>query len=285
MSKRTKIAMEAYRDAIYAELEQTHPQSGRHVYYRMTVLGLVEKTDKGYLDVMRQLTKMRRAGRVPYSWLVDDGRQMHEPWTSTSIKEVLEETARGYRRNFWRDSEHYVEVWCESLASGGLLESVTEELGVPLCACRGFPSLTFLYDGGGRIADRSTLRENKNFRITKPVHIIYFGDWDPSGKKISESIQRDLEEFSNTEIHFERVAVTPKQIKKMNLPTKGPKDSSHMAGWTGETVELEALPVPVLLDLCRGAIEKYIDVDHLNAVKKAEARDRTLLLKIARQHG
>lgn len=57
---------------IIAVLKEDHPQSVRHVFYRMTDPRLsepVEKSDKGYRHVQDRCVKLRRAGRVPvFSW-------------------------------------------------------------------------------------------------------------------------------------------------------------------------------------------------------------------------
>jgi hypothetical protein len=52
----------------------------------------------------------------------------------------------------------------------------------------------------------------------------YFGDHDPSGVDITRAVEEGLREFApDAEIHFERVAVTRKQIGELNLPTRPTK--------------------------------------------------------------
>lgn len=277
MSQRSTAEMADYRAAIIDEITETHPQSVRHVFYRMVVLGLRPKTEAGYNCVGRELTKMRRDGRVPFEWITDDGRRVRQPWSSTSLGHALEAVARQYRRDIWADSEKYIEVWCESVSSAGLIESVTEEYGVPLCPCSGFSSVSFLWEAGQRIA-----------LIDRPVHLLYFGDWDPSGEKIEDVVNRDIRTFApDAEIHFERIGVTPLQIKKMKLPRAPYKGTNnpHAKDWKGPTTELEAIPVPVLLDLVRDCITENIDLAHTNSVAKAEEADRKILEKLAREYG
>ena len=51
----------------YDVLREDHPQSVRHVFYRMTDPRLeepVEKSDHGYRHVQDRLKKLRRAGRI-----------------------------------------------------------------------------------------------------------------------------------------------------------------------------------------------------------------------------
>ncbi len=48
-TRRTKAQMEAIRDAIFSELEETHPQTVRHVFYRLVAMDVVPKQERlGY---------------------------------------------------------------------------------------------------------------------------------------------------------------------------------------------------------------------------------------------
>ena len=114
---------------------------------------------------------------------------------------------------------------------------------------------------------------------------MFFGDWDPSGKIIPEVIERDLRKYApDAEIHFKRIAITTKQFRDLGLPTKPPKTSTHSKGFTGGTVEIEAMPVPVLLDLVRGCIEQHIDQRHLDVLKVAEESERGILASMLAEY-
>ena len=267
-TRRTKAEMDVIRDAIFSELEETHPQTVRHVFYRLTSLGLVPKQENsGYITVKTQLLKMRKSGRVPWGWVADATRWRIKPTSYGSLEEALVNNARFYRRDIWRHAEVYVEVWCESDSIGGVINQVTQEYDIPLMTSRGFSSATYLWEAAQDIAE-----------IGKPAYLYYFGDWDPSGKIIPEIIERDLRKYApDAEIHFKRIAITPAQIQDLELLTKPPKSSTHSKGFKGGTVEIEAMPVPVLLGLVRGCIEQHIDQRHLEVTKVAEKSERTLL--------
>ena len=268
-TRRTKAEMNAIRDAIFAELKETHPQTVRHVFYRMTTLDVVPKQEKlGYQTVKNQLLNMRKNGRVPWQWIADDTRWQRKPTSYGSLEEALKRTAEFYRRDIWQQAEHYVEVWCESDSIAGIIMEVTAEYDVPLMVSRGFSSATYLWRAAQYIA-----------RVGKPAHLYYFGDWDPSGKIIPKVIERELRRHApNAEIHFERIAITPKQIEDLGLPAKPPKTSTHSKGFKGGTVEIEAMPVPVLLDLVRGCIEQHIDQRQRDVLKVAEESERDILV-------
>jgi hypothetical protein len=67
---------------------------------------------------------------------------------------------------------------------------------------RGYASLSFLHDAAEYIAS-----------LEVPAYIYHFGDFDPSRVNAAEKIEETLCEMArDAVIHFERVAVTPRQI-------------------------------------------------------------------------
>jgi hypothetical protein len=66
--RRSQEQCEQLNSQIIAVLNEDHPQSVRHVFYRMTDPRLaepVEKTELGYRHVWHRLKMLRRRGRVP----------------------------------------------------------------------------------------------------------------------------------------------------------------------------------------------------------------------------
>ncbi|MFY9872436.1 MAG: hypothetical protein WAK17_22220 [Candidatus Nitrosopolaris sp.] len=52
----------------------------------------------------------------------------------------------------------------------------------------------------------------------KEIHILYFGDFDPSGDNMEDHLDNAFVYFGLEDIDFERVAVTEEQIEEFNLP-------------------------------------------------------------------
>src|SRR5262245_15412680 len=76
--RRTKARVDQLDRQIKDVLREDHPQSVRHVFYRMTDPRLpepVEKSDRGYRHVQRRIVEMRRAGALSYRWISDASRQ------------------------------------------------------------------------------------------------------------------------------------------------------------------------------------------------------------------
>src|SRR5262249_29705657 len=143
----------------------------------------------------------------------DNTRWMRKSRSFSSLEEALSRTAQTYRRALWSNQVVYVEIWCEKDALAGVIVEVTNEWDVPLMLSRGFASDSFLHSAAEAISSQG-----------KPAVLYYVGDHDPSGVFIDRTIDRRLRELApEAEIHFERLAVLPHQIRELNLPTRPTK--------------------------------------------------------------
>jgi hypothetical protein len=81
------------------------------------------------------------------------------------------------------------------------------------------------------------------------------------------------------------VAITREQITQYQLPTRPTKRdrNSHAKKFRGDSVELDALPADVLLDLVRTSIVQHIDPHQLEITQLAEASEREVLMRMIRR--
>jgi hypothetical protein len=267
--------MAKIREVLYAVLQAENPMTVRQVFYQLVSRGVIAKTEGEYKQtVVRLLTIMRRAGNLPFGWIADNTRWMRKPRTYSSLEGMLALTAQTYRRALWDDQDTYVEIWLEKDALAGVVYEETGSWDVPLMVTRGYPSLSYLYEAAEAIAE-----------CGKPAHLFYFGDWDPSGVDITRAVEQGIREFApNAEIVFERVAVTQRQVDELGLPTRPTKQTdSRSKNFTGESVEVDAIPLQVLRGLVRECIEKHIDRRALARTRKIEAAERETLAGIQQQ--
>jgi hypothetical protein len=125
------------------------------------------------------------------------------------------------------------------------------------------------------------------------VFIYQLGDHDPSGVDAWRAFTDKVfgfvaERYGDAEswLHFERLAVTAAQITTMNLPTRPTKQTdSRAAKFDGESVEVDAIPAPVLRQLIEDAITQYIDPDALRVTRFAEQSERDLLIRMRQRTG
>ncbi len=250
--RRSRGDMDAIRGAIYGVLVAENPMTVRQVFYQLVGRGAIEKTEAEYKQTVgRLLTDMRRAGEIPFEWIADNTRWMRKPRTYDSLRQMLELTKDTYRRALWNDQPAYVEIWLEKDALAGVVYRETHQWDVPLMVTRGYPSISYLHTAAETIEASG-----------KPTHLYYFGDHDPSGRDITRATEEGLREFApDTEIHFNRVAVTEEQITSLQLPTRPTKATdSRSKSFSGMSVEVDAIPPEHLRMLVRSSIQCHIDV-------------------------
>lgn len=270
--RRGQMEILRIKKAIYDLLSRERPMTCRQIFYRLVSTGIIDKTEAEYDGtVIRLLTKMRRANELPFHWIADNTRWMRKPRTFDSLEDALRNVATTYRRPLWQNQQVYVEVWLEKDALAGVLYDVTAQFDVPLMVTRGYSSVTFLHSAAKAIAYED-----------KPAFVYYLGDFDPSGVDISRKTEHDLRTFApDTEIHFQRVAVTPEQITNWQLPTRPTKKTDSRAkNFQGESVEVDAISPSQLKALVQLCIEQHIDQHQLEIVRVAERSEREVLGRI-----
>ena len=272
--RRTNREMNILREGIFSMLKEDAPMTCRQVYYRLVSAGLIEKTENEYNNTTcRLLANMRRSGEIPYGWIADNTRWIRKPRSYSNLEEMLTIAANCYRKSLWMDTGVNVEIWLEKDALSGVLYDVTEEWDVPLMVTRGYPSLSFLHEAGQGLE-----------RSGKPAYIYYFGDYDPSGVDIPRVTERELRKFApNTEINFEILAVTgEQQIKELNLITRPTKKSDMRSKkFTGESVEVDAIPSKILRKMADQVISNHIPMEEIFRIKEIEEQERETLMRIA----
>lgn len=302
--RRTKAAVAQLERQILEVLDEDHPQSVRHVFYRMTNPRLpepVDKTEQGYRAVQTRLKLMRRASTVPYGWISDATRRGYHVATFSNGADFLRRHIGAYRADLWAEADAYVEVWCESRSIAGTIVDLCEEMAVSLYPAGGFSSITFAYEAADFI--------RAEVAAGKQANVIYIGDYDPAGVLIDRSIEAELRRHLNGEqaammaelfddlvpggaaiaspfydsvdLEFHRLAITKEQIAEFDLPAKPRKETDRRAQHVTETVEAEAMPAAILRDLLRGKIESFLPPGALEVAKVAEEDERAHLKRWA----
>jgi hypothetical protein len=274
--RRTSAAIYQLDQQILGVLAKDHPQSVRHVFYRMTDPRLdepVEKSDRGYRHVQDRCVKLRRAGDLPYGWITDASRRGYFTNTYTDAKDFIRSVASLYRGDLWQHSDYYCEVWGESRSIAGVVQNLCEELAVSLYPAGGFSSITLAFEAAKYI------NQEHDGRI---VRIFYIGDYDPAGVLIDVALERELLKHldKNVVLEFKRIGITETQINELNLPTKPRKAGDRRSAQVKSTVEAEAMPAGVMRAL-RDAVETLLPEDALMVTKVAEESERQQLEWVA----
>jgi len=275
--RRTKAEIEQLELQIYEVLAEDHPQSVRHVFYRMTDPRLpvpIEKSERGYIQVQQRCTVMRRAGKLPYGWFSDMSRRGYFTDTYSNASDFVMQMQGLYRADLWRDAECRCEVWVESRSIAGVLLRDCDELAVDLYPCGGFPSMTFVYEAA---------QANNQIYDDRPLIVFYVGDYDPAGVLIDRKLEQELRRHlrPDIELQFTRLAINPDQIDAYSLPAKPRKEKDRRALHVEHTVEAEAMPARILRFIVKNAIENLLPANALKVAKIAEESERNQLMYMA----
>lgn len=279
----TKAEMEFRRTTLLEIASEAKPASVRHIYYRAVVAGLVEKKETGYRKVQRELLRLRREGRLPFNWIVDESRRAHWPQVYLSPTSALDALAEKYRRNPWQQAgAPNVEIWCESESIAGSLMPLRDQYAVPIFPIKGQPSESFAWNAATAYRDTSRV----NF-------VLYAGDYDPAGLQIGAQLEGKLKKYSASgiEVVFDRIAITHDQAPRLQALGTPPKQA-HWLDYAGErqefvglAIEAEAIEARALRSMFANAIESIamdeVGYDIFDHNRLIEAMDRDRLAVVA----
>jgi hypothetical protein len=257
-------------------LGDENPMTIRQLFYRLVSVHVIENQVRDYHQIIRLMTKARKDGRVDYDWIVDRSRATYKShiWGSMSeLASAFESELLRYRSDWWATQPKYVEIWCEKDTVTGSIEPVRDEYGVRVDANRGFNSTSNMHAA----AQRLMMEQARG----KDVHILYLGDWDPSGEDMERDLRDRLKEESDGALwgNLIRVAIKKSDIDLYDLPPLLVKDSdSRTKGFVlkhGEDcVELDALPPNVLRDRLRTWMDLLIDKEAWQRARLVEEAQR-----------
>lgn len=269
------------------------PPTARQVYYRLVAAGVVGNSQNSYQKVVTTLRWLRMNNVIGFGDICDRGRDVMagsiDCFNADPRQAIL-----GYL-SYLRNSEYainvsrwfgqpvLVSVFVEKAALLGHLETACKPLGVPHMACRGYPSVSALYDWVKMMAPymAGTGTGEQTWRPEKCV-LLYLGDHDPDGVQIPRSItsstaqvmkacfndsRRDNAEEFVFPVEVHRIALTHAQINRYNPPPFPAKpSSSRFASYVERTGiddawELDALPTKAMLQLIKDKVNEHFDDD------------------------
>ena len=266
-------------DAAVAILTEERPMTLRQLYYRLISVGPLRNAASEYSRLGAVMTRLREAGDVPRSWLVDHTRTTLKPSSWSGLADFSESVRDCYRKNYWASLPHHVEVFVEKDAVAGTIQPITDENDVAIRVCRGYASVSF----AGEIADFWR-------RIRKPIFAYYLGDYDPSGFDLERDLREKIERYSGRDCYddfddaaldtfvWQRLGVTAADFTAHDLIRLPVKETDKRAAGFIERhgtacAEIDAIPPTELRRRVEEAINSHIDVDQWNrliAVERAE---------------
>lgn len=256
---------------VLKELSKYKPLTLRQIYYQLVGNGYIENNKSQYVMLSKLLKWARIDGHISWSDIEDRTRDYHGSggWDNVDrfISSEIHNLFRYYSRNLAQTQPKYIEVWIEKDALSSIFTNVARRYYVPVTVCRGFSSVSFLNDFKERLDNYSNGRQ---------VTMLYFGDFDPSGVEMMESMKITLQdELEISDIEFKRIGLLKDDIEKYNLPHNpdalkktDTRAEKHVEKYGELAVELDALRPNVLEGKIKEAIEAEFDMEAFEKEKQ-----------------
>ena len=246
----------------------------RGLHYQLVALGMTNDV-RHYKKVVAAMIKARWDRVLPFDAFQDHERDTigftdyHETdvdAATENAKSQIKLWATSYSKNRWENQPIYPEVFIEKKALQGVFEVPCRKWNVALNPCKGYPSITFLYD--------AKMRYDEAEDDGKELVMLYFGDYDCSGEDIPRSIGESLDRMG-VEVEVRRIALMEDQVSKWGLPPAPTKLSdSRSRNWDGiGQVELDAVPPHQIVGLLDDALTDLFDDDLHDELLEQEASE------------
>jgi hypothetical protein len=241
-------------DAMYAIAEAAQPITGRGVGYKLFTRGLIGSMSVNDMQKVYRLLKIaREEGTIPWSWIVDETRELERVSTWSNTDAYARCVATSYRRDFWDQQPVRVEVWSEKGTIRGVLQPVLDHYAVGFRVMHGFTSATSVNDvaeGGDDGRD---------------LIVLYVGDLDPSGMYMSQcDLPQRLADYGGDHVHLHRVALLSDQTEGLpSFPVsdkrKDPRYTWFVERHGHDCWEIDAMDPRDLRECIRQEIADWIE--------------------------
>lgn len=166
--------------------------------------GLITKDQ--FDKVMNTISRCRKEGLVPVDFLADDKNRLFEGIVTPSedqgitIEDVLADNlwyvlngAGSYIPEYWHGEEYYIQILVEKVDLVTIFKDVTAKYKIPIANAKGWSSVYQRAEYARRFKEA----EDRGMKCV----LLYCGDFDPDGLRISDTIMSNL--FDVKDVYFE----------------------------------------------------------------------------------
>jgi hypothetical protein len=258
--KAPALALIQIANSIIAEYQQQgYVLTIRQLYYQLVARDVIPNTLQEYKRVAGVFNDARLAGVMDWDAITDRTREFLRRPRWVSGAHALRSVARQYHMDMWENQAVRVFVVVEKEALVGVFERVCNRYDIPVLAARGYPSVSVVRE----FVEQDIIPAVDN---DQTVHILHFGDHDPSGIDMSRDLRNRFDLFLEGQrgYEFERCALNMEQIEELNPPENPAKiTDSRFADYARKygtsSWELDALPPKALEELVVDHVEALYD--------------------------
>jgi hypothetical protein len=252
----------------------------RQLYYQLVSRDVIANDVKEYDKLSNLLTKGRMGGVVDWDAIEDRIRQPRLPYAVEGVDHAIDEAYNHYRIDRQEDQPNYIELWVEKDALSSVLWRKSKHYHINLMVNRGYSSCTAMYDAYCRFKAATDRGQE--------IHILYCGDFDPSGRDMLRDIDERLTEFGAKTIMVHSIALTMKQIKAHKPPPNpakitDPRAKDYIIQHGNKSWEVDALRPETLHEIIDTNIEKLLDLELFNKRMEREEAEKVELALVPKQ--
>jgi hypothetical protein len=262
------VAELARREAERYSDKYKTPPTLRQLYYLLLSRRVIKSSQNEYRQLSIELTRRRLAGEFPWELMDDRTRRVSNlaPETympdrddlANNIRKQIDDITGRILYNPWDDQPTNVIITLEKEAAEPVLDKFLREFYVPFTArggpdgeameyvyyigvnqlhvIRGFDSTTDKYAIAVQVKE---LQSRGHY-----VRILHYGDFDPSGEYIFKDLIDKVTGIGRKigvdprYLQFEKVAVNPVDIVRLNLPPEPvEKKSTNIRRWWSKRIK------------------------------------------------
>jgi hypothetical protein len=199
-SKEYKRQLERFADDLQRVNERTgFDMSARGWAYALENAGVITKNQFDYAE--RTVNKCRKKGHLPLDFTAQDDARLfkHTPtggacsadrYLKQNLQEIL--NADHVRASFWDPQDYFIQVLVEKVDLREVFAPVCQEYNIPIATTKGWSSM----NQRGMLAGRFYKWAKRG---KQPV-LLYAGDFDPVGMKISDTLRKNLADLEDAKI-------------------------------------------------------------------------------------
>lgn len=171
----------------------------------------------------------------------------------TTVKDFVRGVAKAKcHLDKWQSQPVYLECWYEARAMTDQFRHYTRH--VTLRPMGGQPSIPYKWQAAKALENAAQFYGN-------PLVILYFGDLDPAGETISDTIQRDVQNWCKELFEFIRCGITAEQVAEYDIP----ENIDHPGAYQWEALSDEGANEIITSNLTR-----YLRHDAFTAIEAQE---------------
>jgi hypothetical protein len=173
--------------------------SSRGWGYIMEQKGLITKDQ--FDKVAGAINRCRVSGILPVDFVKEEGARMfeeiHEPDESTLPEHVAKWLGYAYNcdnhfePNWWDGEKYYIQMVVEKIDLVTLFQPICREFHIPIANSKGWSSILQRADYARRFQEA----EDKGLQCV----LLYCGDHDPDGLRISDTLRKNIEDLKDVE--------------------------------------------------------------------------------------